>query len=194
MPSYCDAVDVATYLGRDLSDAEAAQVQVAIDAASATVDSYTGRTWSGTAIVAELHTVFGSYVYLNRTPVTAISAVTSRTSDIGAVPATLAAGSDYELLDAARGLVRTTASDRSILAVSYTVTATVPDPVKLATTMLAARSLAQGPTDDGSFGIKRTTIGDFTVEYQAPPTGNAPALPPEIALLLSGYRQSVIFA
>jgi hypothetical protein len=193
--AYADAADVATYLGRDLSDAEVAQVQIAIDAASAFVDSYTGRTWTGAAIVAELHTVFGPYVYLDRTPVTAISAVTSRTADIGAVPATLAAGSDYELLDAERGLVRHSAADRSILAVSYTVTAIVPDPVKLATTMLAAGWLAvTSDTNRSSADLKRYSVGgELTVEYfdlNAAGSG----VPAQVAALLNGYRQAVVFA
>jgi hypothetical protein len=191
---YTDAAAISAYLGRTFTADEEAQATVCATAASGLIDRYTGQTWVGTSIVAEQHTVFGPYVYLDRTPMTAISAVTARSLDIGAVPTTLAAGSDYELLDTSRGLLRVGVADRSLVAVSYTAPGTVPAEVGLAATMLAAHLLAKGPSDDGAFGLKAVRMGTFEVQYQNDPApGAGSALPPEVAGLLSGYRR-IVFA
>jgi hypothetical protein len=188
---YTDAAAISSYLGRTFTADEEAQATVCAIAASGLVDRYTGQTWVGTSIVAEQHTVFGPYVYLDRVPMTAISAVTTRSLDIGAVPTMLAAGSDYELLDASRGLLRVGVADRSLVAVSYTAPGTVPPEVGLAATMLAAGWFAlSGDSNRNSADIKSFSVGqELQVTFRDAPAG----VPPEVATLLSPYRR-IVFA
>lgn len=188
---YTDSAAINAYLGRTLTADEEAQATVCATAASGLIDKYTGQTWVGTSIVAEQHTVYGSCVYLDRAPMTAISAVTARSLDIGAVPTTLAAGSDYELLNAQLGLLRVGVADRSLVAVSYTAPGTVPPEVQLAATMLAAGWFAlSGDSNRNSTDIKSFSVGqELTVQYfDQQANGGMPA---QVAALLAPYKRLV---
>lgn len=196
---YTDAGAIAAYFsGRTFNANETAQATVCADAASGFVDRYTGRTWAGTTITNELHTLFGRSLQLNRYPVVSISSVTVRSSSIGATPRTLAAGVDYELIDPSHGvlLVRafwTMQPDRvtsgPLASVSYTVGATVPPEITLAATIIAATML-QPTLDPNSPGIDQYQIGrELMVKYTS-----IDKMPADAKRLLDGWKRPAVFA
>jgi hypothetical protein len=196
---YIDATALETYLGRVLTAAEAAQADTVIGAAEAAIDRYTGRTWSGTSVVDERHTIYGKSVYLNRKPVAAISSVTLRSPEIGATAIAQVSGSGYELLDAARGLLLVQAARNTILTVSYTVTVDVPDPIILAAQTLAAGWLGSAAaTANQAQGIKSYSVGgELDVTYFTAAEGGAASsamLPAGVRTLLDPYRRPLVFA
>lgn len=213
MTAYCDSADLEAFLGRALTDAEAAQADDVIDAATDLIDGYTGRSWRATAITAELHTVLGRTLRLDHPPVSAISLLRTRPQAIGAAWATLASGTGYELIDASAGLlllsgtydvITTTASScyGQMIEATYTSGAAVPAPVKLAAEMLAAGLLAGGlasGTSAASGVVKRFTVDGETVEFDTSSTtsggtGTSTGLPSDVASLLAPYKRAVMFA
>ncbi len=193
---YIDATDLETYLGRSLTVAEAAQAATVIGAAEEAIDRYTGRTWSGTSVVDERHTIYGQSVYLNRKPVAAISSLTLRSPEIGATAVAQMLGTGYELLDATRGLLLVQASRGTILTVTYTVTVSVPDSITLAAQMLAAGMLGSAAaTANQAQGIKRYSVGgELTVEYFDTAASTGASLPSGVRALLDAYRRPLVFS
>lgn len=210
MANYIADTDLEAYLGRALTAAEDAQFPAVAAAVTQVIDRYTGRTWDGSGVTGELHTLLGPTVTLARPPVTAVTQVRARAASIGATWRVLTAGSEYELLDPGAGLlavagpgygadVITTDGGTgagSMVEVSYTVPGTVPAPVKLAAEQLAAGLLAgASAAANQAQGIKRYSVGgELTVEYFDEASTDSAALPAAVRSLLDQYRRPVVFA
>jgi hypothetical protein len=219
MTDYTDDGAVGRYLGQTLTGAQAVQVlTVLAPAATAWIDSHTGRSWQTPAIPddAELPTVLGERVQvvagqarLQRVPVAAILAVRARSLTPGAAVTTLTAGRDYELLDTATGLLLVNRYGYSTsawsgvdeyLTVDYTVLAvgasTIPAAVQLAATTLAAVALLPTITPEMQAGaIQSISLagGDISLTYADwQQTGQ---VPPQVEQWLAAYRrQPVVIA
>lgn len=191
---YLDDADLSAYLGRDLTAAESAQSAAVIDAASAWVDQYMGRTWAGSAVTGETHTLYGDVVYLDRAPVASVSAVTLTPRWIGATPIALTAGSNYALYDARRGVLLVYSwRHAALVTVDYTTSAdSVPADVKLAATILSAQWLSlTGDPNRSSDDIKSYQVGqELQVTFRDAPKGG---VDPKVTALLASYA-GVVFA
>lgn len=193
MTAYATAASLALYLGRALTAAETAEAAAACDAATDLIERYTGKTWQGTTITGELQAVGGEFIYLNRSPVTSITSITRRAQLIGETATTLVAGTDYELIDAARGRVLVSASQGSLLTVTYVVTATVPASISLAANMLAAEFLKPASMPARPMGVTRLTADDMTIQWDRPVVTDS-GIPADVAALLNLYKRPVVLA
>lgn len=212
---YLTQADLETYLQRALTTEEAAHFDATVaDAVTAAIDRYTGRTWDGSTVTAELQTVLGREVYLDRKPVTAVSLVRTRPRAIGADWTTLTAGETYELIDAAAGLLLVSGRYDVItpsygayghdLEVTYTVGGDLPPaPVTLAAEMLAASMLASGSaagTTGASGSIKRFSVDGESVEFDtststsSTSTSASGGMTADVMALLDLYKRPVMFA
>lgn len=192
MAAYTDANKIAAYLGVTLTSPQQTQATAMADAATAWIERYTGRSWQvASPVTDEMQQILGDRVYLRQRPVSAVSAVKTRTyyPDLGTT--TLDAG-QYELLDGTNGvlLIRGWAPAGGLALVTYTHTATtVPADVALAATMIAASWLA-GSLAPQTTGVDQVSVGqnDVTVKFSAD-RGDVPA---EAMSILKSYRQIVI--
>lgn len=205
--AYADATSLELYLGRDLTDAEALQATAVCDAATEQIEGYTGKTWQGTTITGEQHTVYGVTITLSRTPVASISSITLRYPSVGMTPVTLVAGTDYEILNAQTGQVLLASYNLdpiinashyrqgSILTVNYTITVVVPASIALAANMLAAYLLLPtGGDENQQLGIKSYSVGqELSVTY-FDRNASSGSLPDGVKALLAPYRPRVVFA
>lgn len=208
MTAYADANSLENYLGRVLTSAESDQVDAVCDTATELIDRYTGKTWQGTTVTGEQHTIYGASITLKRAPVSAISSLTLRAPVAGATVTTLVAGIDYELLNTQTGRVLLTGYNPdpvvnaswyrhgSIASVTYTVPSTVPPPVSMAANMLAASLLGTSQAvANQAQGIKRYSVGgELDVTYFDTAATTAASLPTGVRSLLDQYRRPVVFA
>lgn len=192
MAAYTDATKIAAYLGLTLTSPQQTQAGVVADAATAWVERHTGRSWqTSSPVTDELHEMVGDTVYLNQRPATAVSAVKTRERYADAPTTTLGA-SEWELLDAANGvlLILGWAGLGVLALVSYTHTATAaPDDVELATTMIAAAWLSQ-TLRPSTQGVDQLSVGqnDITVKFSA----SRADVPAEALSILRAYRSIVV--
>lgn len=192
MPAYTTAAQIAAYLGLTLTAAQQTQAGVLADAATAWIDRYTGRSWQiASPVTDEMHQLVGNTVYLDQRPVTAVSAVKTR-SRYADAPLTTLDASQYELLDADNGvlLILGWAGSGSLALVTYTHTATAaPADVQLAASMIAASWLSQALRPNTQ-GIDQLSVGqnDVTVKFSS----SRSDVPAEALALLMAYRQIVI--
>jgi hypothetical protein len=192
MTAYTDATKIAAYLGVTLTAPQITQAGVLAQAASDWIDRYCGQSWQDDGSVSdELHSPVGDRVYLNNRPISAVSAVSTRQRIVGA-SWTLLGSSQYELLDAANGvlLISGWASPGLDVKVSYTHTATAaPSPVGLAATMIAASWLSPTMAPQTA-GVSSIAVGqnDINVKFSEE-RGDVPAA---ALSLLAGYRRFVI--
>lgn len=190
--AYTDATAIAAYLGVTLTSPQQTQAGVVADAATAWIERYTGKSWQiASPVTDELHQLVGDRVYLNRRPVTAVSAVKTRQDYAGSDPTTLDSGS-YELLDADNGvlLILGWARDGVLALVTYTHSMSEPpDDVALAATMIAASWLAPTLAPQTN-GLDQISVGqnDVVVRFKKD-RGDVPA---EARTLLRPYRTVVI--
>ena len=202
MGRYTSPDAVAAALGRTLTVPQQAEADLWIGAAEAWIDTRTGQPWGqNTPVVGELHQAWGELVYLDRRPVVSIQAVTVRPRLVSAAASALAT-SDYELLDAANGVLwigRSAAGGR-LVAVSYTPAVPLDGRIERAATLLAAAWL-RGTVDGIGGDIKSYQIGqELQVTYRdaAPGTLGAPrSVPAEVLDLLAnvgGPALSTVFA
>lgn len=192
MAAYTDATKIAAYLGLTLTSPQQTQAGVVADAATAWVERHTGRSWqTSSPVTDELHEMVGDTVYLNQRPATAVSAVKTRERYADA-PTTTLGSSEWELLDAANGvlLILGWAGLGVLALVSYTHTATAaPDDVELATTMIAAAWLSQ-TLRPSTQGVDQLSVGqnDITVKFSA----SRADVPAEALSILRAYRSIVV--
>lgn len=185
---YCTTVDVADYLGVALTTAQDGQASALIEQAEIFIDGETNRAWlAGTQTDEEFyrpsHKIFVRYA-----PIASVSAVTSRT-DIGESETTLTAGVDYEIRDAAAGLIYLeTPKTYDRIRVDYTPVATVPADIKLACAMIVANWL-QPHLQPGTFGLDSYSLPDLTVKFARSHAQSA--APPAAAAILERYRYRV---
>jgi hypothetical protein len=188
---YTDASKIAAHLGVTLTADQITQSGVLAQAASDWIDLYLGRSWQAASPVTdELHTPVGDRIYLNKRPVTAVTAVSTRQPIVSA-DWNLLDTDEYELIDATNGVLLISGWAVNGLAVraSYTHTAsTPPSNVALAATLIAASWL--GPLMVGlPAGLESVALGqnDINVKFGS----TARDVPPE-ALTLLGARAVVI--
>ena len=192
MSAYTDAQKIANYLGTTLTGAQQTQAGVMSDAATAWIDRYLGRSWQATSPVTdEKHSIIGDRVYLTNRPVVALTSVKARGIYEGATVTTLSA-SQYELLDAANGIVLLDGwvSGDELALTSYTHSVnSAPADVQLAASMIAAGWLG-GALNPGTAGVESLSVGqnDVSVKYSATRSD----VPVEALSILNGYRQIVI--
>lgn len=195
--NYTDPDALGRYLGVALTADQAALVaSVLAPAATEAVDAYTGRSWQGTAITGERVPVYGDRAWLAHPPVSALS-LTWRALAPGSTVTTGASGTDYELVDAATGLVTFTGwwhgSQPEYVLANYTSTSDAPAAVQLAATMLAAGWL-DSPSSVGAAGpLTMRREGDIQEQYAAPAAdARGDALPDAVRRLLAPYRVVVV--
>lgn len=144
--AYATAEDVAAYMNRPLTSNQLAQAAFFLDAASAWIDQQTGRTWNPSSPTTEVHPISGTYLYVNRRPIASVSQVRIRPSYVGASWTTITASVGYEVVDAAKGLIKLGTNIGLLgvydtVEVTYTHTASVPSNIKLVAILLAAYKL-----------------------------------------------------
>lgn len=192
MTAYTDATKIANYLGVTLTGSQQTQAGILAQAASDWIDKFTGQSWQDDGTIAdELHSPVGDRVYLNARPVSAVSAVSTRQPMVGS-DWSLLDSDEYELLDAANGVLLISGWAQPGLAVkaSYTHTATAPPtPVGLAATMIAA-SWLQPTISPSTVGIESIAVGqnDVSIKF-GEDRGDVPA---EALTLLAMYRRFVV--
>lgn len=189
---YTDATKIAAYLGVALSGPQQTQAGVVAQAASDWIDEYKGKTWQQPSPVTdELHTLTVNRVYLNNRPVATVTSVKTRAAAFVGIGWTTLAASQYELLDAANGVLLIqgwSASSQALVQVSYTHTASVPSQIGLAATIIAASLL--GPTlRPNTAGLDSVSVGQSDVQVKF--SADYGDVPPE-ALRLLGGRAVVI--
>lgn len=177
---YSSSARVQLHIGRDFTPAQEAECSLLLDAADAWINTRAGRSWGITTPVTELHSSTGSTLYLRHVPVASITSITIRSALVGSAPTTLLAATGYELLDAARGLVRLYPAYYGWIAtVVYTPDIPVDGRIELAATKLVAfwmGTLLSGQSDSS---IQSYSIGqELQVRYKdgsAAATGGVPA-------------------
>jgi hypothetical protein len=193
MAALTDASKIAAYLGVALTGAQQTQAGVMADAATAWVERYTGKSWqTATPVTDELHTMVRDRVYLNRRPVVAITTVKTRASAFVGFGWTTLDASQYELLDAANGvlLIQGWSANGVLVLASYTHTMnTAPADVALAATMIAAGWLG-GALAPGSVGAESISVGqnDVSIKFSE----SRDDVPTEARSILKHYRSIVI--
>lgn len=193
MSAYTDANKIAAYLGATLSGPQQVQAGVMADAATAWIERYTGRSWQvASPVTDELHAPTGDRVYLTRRPVAAVSVVKTRAAIFVGGSWTTLAASQYELLDAANGvlLIQGWSVADALVSVTYTHTmVTAPADVQLAASMIAAAWLG-GAIAPGTNGVSQISVGQNDVNLKfSESRGDVPA---EALSILNGYRTIVI--
>lgn len=166
-------------LGVDLTAPQLDQVADLIADVEAFIDRYTGRAWIVTSPhTDELHSVYSPVVYLRNRPVTAVTSVKARSAHIGATETTLTAGTQYELLDAANGILTVSNGypfdvvinteggyEGYLLKVTYTSSTPVPGDIQHAATLLAAEWMLPRLNPDYQ-GVESYRIAGSGDEYQ----------------------------
>jgi len=178
---------VAEEMGEAWTDDLTFQCQTIIAEVEAYIDRYTGNSWLiPSAVTNELHnritnTQYVRYLYLDHSPVTAITSMSIRYAAPGAPSTTLAPGTDYELMDPRNGIVllnagypwhdviiNTTTLSGYIIVVSYTTSTPVPADIEHAATALTSDWL-WGRLHGDRRGLKSSSVstsGDqFSVAF-----------------------------
>ena len=184
---YCLANDIERYLGVTLTALQASQADSLIEAAERRIDAHTGHAWKVGTVTGERVVPSGPWVRLKSTPSTGLTSITGRTH-LSSSATTLTAGTDYELLDAAQGLVYLGGTIRNYdyLLVTYGTDNSVPADVSAATAMLVAHYL--GPHLNGI----TSEVASFQAFGQVQVTLRDGPLPPDVVDLLSPYTRGVV--
>lgn len=204
---YTTALLVVQELGEDLTAPQLDQCADLISAGESVVDRETGRAWLATSPTAdELHTIDGPAVYLKHRPVTAVSAVKARRGFVGSTDIVLIAGTDYELLSPAEGLltvayggnfpgdiVRNDSAGYGgyLLKVTYTHATPVDPDIQKITTELVAGWMRNRMGGSDTAGLKSYRLPDLTVEYAD--TASSAEVPPDLLRRLRAHSR-VMFA
>lgn len=178
--SYTDATKIAAYLGVTLTAPQITQAGICAQAASDWIDQYKGKSWQiASPVTDELHSMTGDRIYLNNRPVASVTSVKTRAAAFVGFGWTTLGASQYELLDAANGVLLIqgwSASSEALVQVSYTHTGTAPpSQIALAATIIAASLL--GPTlRPNTSGLESVAVGQndinvkFSVDYGSVPS------------------------
>jgi len=172
MTAYTTPDAIAAYLAVTLTPAQEAQATVAADAITVWIDHRTGRSWQPSAAIAsEVHTVDGTYIWLDATPVASLQSVT-KFDGVGN-GFVLLDPSQYELVNPLTGQVGFLGGyGGSIVDVAYTsVAAVLPDDLAYAATVLAADLL--GPTlDPDLVGVDSVAVGQNDINLKFASAGS----------------------
>lgn len=164
---YCNAGDVADFLGVTLTSAQEARAMGLLETVEALVDGATGRSWLTGPVEDETLRPADwpdGRLYLRCTPVTTIDEVRGR-AGFGEAETVLVADTDYEVLDLAGGVIRLVdpcAYDR--IRVDYTPVATVPAPVRDGAAEWVA-ALLQPTLRPDTFGVESFSLPDLSVKF-----------------------------
>lgn len=208
MKGYTTVSLVVAELGQDLTAPQLDQCADLIGEAESWIDQATGRVWLATSPTTEFHSVLGPVVYLRNRPVVAVTSVTRRPLSPGATVTTLVANTQYELIDAANGILllsgypyndvvintETTSSYGYLVTVTYTSTTPVPADIQRAATLLVADWMQPRRTPDRQ-GLDGYTVGDdLTVKFSKPGSANGVrGAPAEVMRILEAH-ETVVFA
>lgn len=193
MADYCDAADLATYLGRALTSTEASAASAACAAATDYIDAFTGRSWQSSTITGEIQTARSGLVRLDHRPVATVTSVTKRGVYLGATSTTLTSPTGYEIINAAEGQLLVNAIDGDLVTVTYTTSGGVPDDIALAANIIAAGYLIAAPAASlQARGIQKLKSGDDEITFD--PIAKDLPIPPTAYALLAGYRPVFGFA
>lgn len=227
---YTSIERVEHHTGQTFTDAQRAECSLLIPVAEQWIDDRTHRTWGTTSVVTaeqysleappwtsglassvDVITELGSYppvsVRLLRRPVASVSAVSVRSRAIGSTPTVLTAGTQYELLDAGRGVLSVAAGYGGWLAlVTYTPAVVVPPRVELCATKLCAYWMAPlltgtGVVTSGGSNAVSYQVGDVRISYGSPTASSIATtagrgvlgIPDECVALLDGMG-ALVFA
>jgi hypothetical protein len=168
---YCTAAQVAAVLGVEATPAFVEAAEARIEAAEDAIDRYTGRAWLvPSPATGERHRAGrDGVVWLDRTPMLAVTAVSARPAQVGGLSTVLVDGTDYELADATDGvlLVRSGVLGQ-YLSVDYTHENPLPVPPVVAQVCLemsvratVASSVGSSSGTAGALaaGIKSYSVG-----------------------------------
>lgn len=193
---YTSVVRIEEYLDRKLTPVQSSAANRIMEPAEQWIDRKIGRQYWTAAGNPPLQTVTTErylpqaiLLYLRSRPVASIQSVTSRDVAIGSTPSVLTAGTDYELTDAESGLVLlSTAQIGKLLTFAYTIAGTMPECVRLATTILVAH-LLRPALDAESHGAASYQIGNDIRVTIAPHD-----VPKEVYDALAPVMPSMVFA
>lgn len=191
--AYCTPDSLALYLERDLSDGESDGAPAACLAATDYIDRVCRKSWQGLTVSGEIQKVYSPQVWLNLRPVASVTSVTARSIVLGETPTVLVAGTGYELLDAANGVLLVNEWAGTLLTVTYTVSSTIPAAISLAANIIAAAYAVSGPALSGQArGIQKLEAGTAKITYD--PISTSTPIPPMADALLDAYLPSLVFA
>lgn len=198
---YTTADLIAAYLGTTFDAEQEAQATTLATAATAYIDGYTGQSWQAPSpIVAEWLPIIARRddgaetaaptVYLRRRPVVSVDAVSVRYGGPGAT-ATVLDAVEYELTDAAHGVLRLAAQaiwtgqaspylyaygDALVALVDYAFSDAPPPDIALAATMIGSSEMARvmGASERSAMlvahpelaGLKSVAVGQNDVAVQ----------------------------
>lgn len=197
---YSTATLVAQELGVDLTGPQLDQCADLISEAEGWIDQETGRSWLATSpTTSELHTISGPFVYLTNRPVSAITTVQVRPFGVGATWNTLVAGTDFELLDAANGILSILPAYDALVTLpgsggmsgwlsrtTYTSTTPVPLHIQRATTLLVAHWMLPRLNPDRQ-GVESYSVGgELQVKVRADD------IPPEVLRIVHGAEKMLL--
>lgn len=187
---YATTTTVAAYLGATFTAGQITEAGLLIQAAEEWIDARMGQAWLVASPTTEIHTVpADGMLRLYNRPVTAITSVAVRAPTIGATSTALVAGTSYELLDAATGLLAVSLYQGYRASVVYTHTLAVPERIALATKLLVAywmEPILSGEQRD----IKGIQFGqDLKIDYAT--VAQERGVPPRVLELLNVGRRLV---
>lgn len=201
--AYCTAAEVAQELGVTFTAGQTTWAGVLIPRAQAFIDRYCGRTFeASTLITDELHLIESPYLYLDRRPISAVTSVEVRSTAVGATSSPLTAGTDYEVLSSADGLVLLSPGWDVVsrpdvpyvgqyALVTYTPAVTVPLDITDACVQIVAARMRPLVTGEASEDVKRYSVGgELTVERFTATEIGARAM--NALDLLNSYRKLVL--
>ena len=160
--AFASAADLATYMQRDLSAADTASANLALDLATAAIQSYTGQTISTVAgDTITLDPPCGSRLFLPELPVTAVTSITIAGTLLSTVTPDY-----YWYADTGSVLFASSrwAVPQSVVVVYSHGYAVIPEPIRAVCIELAAAMLNGAPTGDAA-GISDESIGNYSVSY-----------------------------
>lgn len=185
---YCTTIEVADFLGVDLTTAQTSQAENLIEEAEAYIDGETNRAWLTGAQTDETYHYPSQMVYLRYAPVASVGAVTGR-GYLGADEETLTVDDDYEVRDLEAGLVfLVSPGSYERVRVDYTPVATVPADIRRACIEIVAAGL-QPHLQPGSYGLDSFSLPDLTVRFARSHVQES--APPNARRILERYRYRV---
>ncbi len=228
MVAYTTPAAIAAYLGVTFTPEQATAAEQVADAVTLYVDRYTGRSWQAVSpAVREPHAIvppvpdaaYGpAWVFLDRAPAVAVSAVSIRSTLPHAYETPLDPN-QYELVDPEHGTLALSTwyygwYSEGVALVDYTYADAVPADIALASTMIGAAEMARqlAVQSAASFsaahpetdGLKSVSIGQNAVavtyaDAASAATSGGAAAGAELAppgstarTILDGYKRVVL--
>lgn len=190
MAAYCVLADVEALTG-SLTVGQQAIATTYLTRASDMIDIELGHSFRTSGAQTEDYWWPANVLYLRHWPISSITSITGR-AGIGGTETTLTANTEYEIRDAASGLVYLVSPggyDR--VRVVYTPSTTVPASIVQATALTVA-SWMTSVINPGMAGIVSYQLPDLSVKFGSGGASSAFALPPTVRDMLSPYRNWIV--